>query len=71
MFHAEIEAREMLCLFGEEIQQVPLGHEGDVFALRGKVTEIGCPKKVFSEFAADKRQLLMRNLRKLCSRPSS
>jgi len=39
--HAQSKGGKAACLFGEEIEEVPLRHEGDEFAVGGDVGEIG------------------------------
>ncbi len=39
--HAEGEAGEVSGFAGEEVEEVPLGHEGDEFRVGGKVGEVG------------------------------
>jgi len=39
--HAKSEAREARGFLCEEVEEVPLGHEGDEFGVSGEVREIG------------------------------
>src|SRR5205085_3994753 len=65
MLHAKRECREMFCLPGKKVQEVPLRHERDEFAMRRQTRKIGHRNKVTVENAADLSQLLVRQLEKL------
>ena len=40
VLHEEVEGRVLLCLRGDEVQEVPLRHEGDVLCGGGKVGDV-------------------------------
>ena len=41
MFHKQPKTRKPFCVRREEIEKIPLRHEGDEFAARGQLREIG------------------------------
>ncbi len=41
VLHEQIEFREGFAFFGEEIEEVPLGHDADEFAVGGEMGEVG------------------------------
>ena len=51
MFHEEVEGGKLRGLGGEEVEEVPLGHEGDEFCVRGEMGEV----RYGEVFAADER----------------
>ncbi len=60
--HFEAEAGVAPSLFGDEIQEIPLGHEGDEFAVGGQMREVGDGHPFFADLHCDAAQLLMRPL---------
>jgi len=41
VLHEEVEGGELCCLGGEEVEEVPLGHERDEFCVSGEMGEVG------------------------------
>ena len=44
VFHEQVKGGESCGLRGEEVEEVPLGHEGDEFCVRVQMAEIGYGK---------------------------
>ena len=51
-FHVQLKGRETLGTIGEEIQKIPLRHEGDKFAARREFREIGDRHSLTVNYAA-------------------
>ena len=60
--HLELEARIAARLLGEEIEEVPLRHQGDEAALRRQMREIGDHDALVADLAGQLAHLLMRPL---------
>jgi hypothetical protein len=60
VFHEEVEVGEGRGLCGEEVEEVPLGHEGDEFCVGGYVTEIGDGKRLAADDEGEVGDLLVR-----------
>ena len=58
-------------LLGEEVEEVPLGHEGDEFAVGGEVGEVGDGGGDVADDDAEVADFLVRAFRKSSRRPSS
>jgi hypothetical protein len=58
--HVQLEAREPFGMTGEKIEKIPLGHEGDEFAARGELREIGNRHGLPVDYPAQFSHLLMR-----------
>src|SRR6516164_2329420 len=43
VFHEQLEVRKSLCVRGEEIEKIPLGHKRNELAARGQLREIRDP----------------------------
>jgi hypothetical protein len=67
--HAQVKSRIGLALIGEEIEEVPLGHEDDETAPGGKVREVGERDLAVADDAADLAQLLMRSPQEIVEQP--
>jgi hypothetical protein len=58
----ELKAGELFCVAGEEVEEVPLGHEGDEFAVGGDMAEVGDGEGGISEDDVELLNLLMGQL---------
>src|SRR6185437_13329462 len=65
VFHTEIESGELAASLGEEVEQIPLRHERDEFALRWQVAKISDGKGVAPESPDDEGHLLVRNFQEV------
>ena len=63
--HHQPEVRVGLRLVGEEVEEVPLRHEGDEVAARRQMREIGEHHAVLADLPDELAQLLMRPLEEL------
>ena len=63
--HAQVECFVALALLGQEIQEVPLRHQGDEFAVRRQMAEIRHLKVLGADLAGQRFDLLMRQLQEL------
>ncbi len=69
MLHMERERREFPGMTGEEIQEIPLRHEGDELAAGGQVREIRHRHHVPVHDGAQLAQFLVRQLEKFLQQP--
>ena len=71
MLHQQLKGWKPLGMVGKEVQEIPLGHERDKFALRGDVAEVSGVEGGISEDDSHRLDLLMGQLEELLSSPSS
>src|SRR5207248_10733103 len=62
VLHVQRKSRELFRVTGEEVEEIPLRHEGDKFALRGQVRKIRDRLAVAVHYTAQLEQFLMRQL---------
>jgi hypothetical protein len=62
--HLQMECRIALRLLGEEVQEVPLRHEGEEFAPRRQVREVGNRKPRITDLRVEVARFAMRPLQK-------
>jgi hypothetical protein len=60
-FHEQVELRIASGLFGDEIEEVPLGHEADEFTVDGQVRKVGDGDGEIVDDGADFAELLVRD----------
>ena len=60
--HLDVESGIAAALLDEEIQEVPLRHHGDEFAVGGKMGEVGESERFVADLAAKFVKLLVRAL---------
>ena len=65
VLHEQLEAGKLFGLFRQEIQEVPLRHEGNEFAVRGQAGEVCRLEREVSEDAADRGELLVGHTQKI------
>ena len=58
--HAQVECRVTLAMLGEEVEEVPLRHQRDEFAVRRQMAEIGHLKVLGADLRTYRFDLLMR-----------
>jgi hypothetical protein len=63
-FHLQVELRIRLGFGGNEIEEIPLGHEADEFAVRGEMGEIGDGYGEIVNDRADRGDFLMGDAQK-------
>ncbi len=69
--HAQVERLVAPGLPGQEIEEVPLRHQGDEFAARRQVAEIRQLEVFVADLAAQRLDLLMRQLQELVDQANS
>jgi hypothetical protein len=67
--HAEGEGGEARGFGGEEVEEVPLRHEGDELGVRGKVREVGHGEGVTADVTGEAGKLRVRELEKFVEEP--
>ena len=60
MLHEEVEGGELCGLGGEEVEEVPLGHEGDELGRSREVREVGHGKGLSTDGDAEGGDLIVR-----------
>src|SRR4029077_3786934 len=63
--HAQMKLRVSLCLFRDEVQEIPLRHQRDEFAVRRQVRKVGDDHADVLDLAAELGQFLMRPAQEL------
>ena len=63
--HAQVEARIALAVRGEEIEEIPLRHQRDEFAVRRQMGKVGERDGGFADLAAEPLDARMRQLEEL------
>ena len=63
--HAQVECPVALALLGQEVEEVPLRHQRDEFAVRRQMAEIGHRKAFGADLPGQRFDLLMRQLQEL------
>ena len=53
----QLKRRKPLCVAREEVEEVPLGHEGDEFGMSGELAAVGDGKGFVAHGKADLRDL--------------
>src|SRR5437764_14889981 len=69
VLHVQREGGELFRVTGEEVQEIPLRHEGDEFAARGQVRKIRDRHNVAVHYTAQFMQFLMRQLEEFLQQP--
>ena len=67
--HAQVEGFVALALLGQEVEEVPLRHERDEFAVGGQMAEIGHLKVFGPDLGGQRFDLLMRQLQEPVEEP--
>src|SRR5438552_9888664 len=68
-FHVQLEFRKMFGVTGEKIKKIPLGHERDEFATRGKFSEISDWHDLAINHTSQLAHFLMRLFQELVEHP--
>src|SRR5262249_38520016 len=67
--HVQIEVRIALAPLGQEVEEVPLRHQGDEFAVGRQMREVGDLHASVADDAGEMFDLLMRQLEELVQQP--
>src|SRR5438876_6116392 len=68
-FHVQLEFRKTFSVTGEKIKKIPLGHERDEFATRGKFSEISDRHDLAINHSLQLAHFLMRLFQELVEQP--
>src|SRR6266480_3763460 len=68
-FHVQLECWKTLAMTGEKIEEIPLWHECEKFAARGKLGEIGYRHGLAINYGAQFAHFLMWLLQELVEQP--